>query len=123
MKPIFILTYFLTAFSFCHAQRLNKIYYGISSDSLHNGHQLEFKNDMVLEISTFPRHMSKQLIITFNYKKKGKTLEIYNDYLSKQDSVELINDGLTQFLKKLVLTIDRKAFTDSSSNLVYVLFN
>jgi hypothetical protein len=123
MKPIFILTYCLTFLSFCQAQKLQTLYYGISSDSLHNGHQLEFKNDTTLEISTFPRHMSRQFTMTFNYKKSGRTIEVFNPHISKQDSFALANNGFKQFLNKLVLTTESKAIIDNTNSLIYVAYN
>ncbi len=123
MKTIFILIYFLTTFSFCQAQKLRALYYGVSSDSLHSGHQLEFKNDTTLEISTFPRHMSKQFTMTFNYKSSGKTIEIFNSNISKQDSFALTNNGFKQFLNKVIFTVDGKAIIDKPSSLVYVVYN
>ena len=41
------------------SQKIGMAYYGISSDSLHARHLLEFKNDSVVEVRTFPRHMSQ----------------------------------------------------------------
>ena len=123
MKTIFILTYFLTTFSFCQAQKLRTLYYGISSDSSLSGHQLEFKSDTSLEISTFPRHMSRQFTMTFHYKKSGKTIEIFNPNISKQDSFALTNNGFKQFLTKVIFTVDGKAIIDKSNSLIYVVYN
>jgi len=117
------LTYFLTTFSFCHAQKLRTLYYGVSSDSLHSGHQLEFKNDTSLEVSTFPRHMSRQFTMTFHYKKSGKTIEIFNPNISKQDSFALTNNGFKQFLNKVIFTVDGKAIIDKSNGLIYVVYD
>jgi hypothetical protein len=116
------LTYFLTIFSFCQAQKQQTLYYGVSSDSLHSGHQLEFKNDTSLEISTFPRHMSRQFTMTFQYKKSGKTIEIFNPKISQQDSLALTNNGFKQFLDKVVFTVDGKAIIDKSNRLIYVIY-
>ena len=110
-------------FSSCQSQKLNTIYYGASSDSLYYGHQIEFKSDTTLQLSTFPRHMSRQFKLTFKYKVVNKTLEIYNTKISQQDSTALTNNGFRQFFKKLVLTIDGKALTDNSNNLVCVHYN
>ena len=117
------MTYFLTTFSFCQAQKLRTLYYGVSSDSLHIGHQLEFKNDTSLEISTFPRHMSRQFTMTFHYKKSGKTIEIFNSSISEQDSSALTNNGFKQFLNKVIFTVDGKAIIDKSNSLIYVVYD
>ena len=122
MKHLFILTYVLSCFSFCQAQKLNSIYYGVSSDSLHITHQLEFKNNSTLEISTLPRHMSRQFKMTFNYKRVGETIKIISDNIITQDSIALIKNGLSQFLNKPVFIINGKALTDRSSKTVYVLY-
>ncbi len=122
MKPIFILTYFLSIFSFCKAQKLQTLYYGVSSDSLHSGHQLEFKNDTILEISTFPRHMSRQFTMTFHYNKLGKTIEIFNSNISKQDSFALANNGFKQFLNRPIFTCEGKAIIDNLNSLIYVVY-
>ncbi len=123
MKTIFILTYFLITIGFCQAQKLQTLYYGVSSDSLHSGHQLVFKNDSTLEISTFPRHMSRRFVMTFKYKKLGKAIEIFNSNISKQDSFALTNNGFNQFLNKLIFTVDGKAIVDNSNSLIYVVYN
>lgn len=124
MKPILILMYFVVALSFCQAQNLNNtLYYGISSaDSLCRGHQLVFKNDSTLEISTFPRHRSVQFTMIFKYKRLGKIIEVFNDSISKEDSIAVITNNFGLFLSKLVLIIDGKALVDDTNNLlVYVI--
>jgi hypothetical protein len=46
--------------------------------------------------------MSRQLTMTFHYKKSGKTIEIFNPNISKQDSFALTNNGFKQFLNKAI---------------------
>ena len=121
MKHINLLAYFLMSISFCQAQKIGTLYYGVSSDSLYRGHQIEFKTDTSLELSSFPRHMSQQFRLTLNYKKTDKTLEIYNTNVSKGDSIALINHGFKQYLNNTILTIEGKALRDDLNNLVYVL--
>ena len=104
------------------AQRLNTLYYGVSSDSLHSGHQLEFKTDTTVEISTFPRHMSQQFKMTLNYKRTGKAIKVINKNIYKSDSIALANHGFKQFLTEATFTIDKKAILDTSSKMVYVLY-
>ncbi len=122
MRQIIFLTFTITIFSCSHAQRLNRLYYGISSDSAHNGHQLEFKTDTTVEISTFPRHMSQQFRMTLNYKRTGKTIRVINKNISNSDSTALSNQGFRQFLKEVTFAIDNKAIVDTSSKMVYVLY-
>jgi len=120
VQALFILT-FLTS-SFCYGQKLNQTYYGVSSDSLYSGHQLVFTTDTTLEISTFPRHMSKQFKVTFNYKQTGDKIEIHTNNILRADSIALSNHGLTQFLKSFTLAKDKRAIVDTSSKMVYVLY-
>jgi len=123
MKLLILLTYIFASIGFCQAQRLNTIYYGVSSDSLYGGHRLKFFNDTTLEISTFPPHMSHQFKMTLNYKKKGKTIKIYSDKISSQDSIALVNHRLKQFFRSITFTLDKNAIIDTSSKIVYVRYN
>ena len=120
VQALFILT--LLSFSFCYGQKLNQTYYGVSSDSLYSGHQLVFISDSTLEISTFPRHMSKQFKLTFNYKRTGDKIDIRNNNILTADSTALSNHGMTQFLKSLTLAKDKRAIVDTSAKMVYVLY-
>jgi hypothetical protein len=119
MRPI-LLTLLSMGFGFCSGQRLNTIYYGVSSDSLHRGHQIKFTNDTTLELSTFPRHMSHQFTLTFSYKKNNKILTIHNGNISQRDSIALLNNGFNQYVNQVILFIDGKALTDASNGMVYV---
>ena len=67
--------------------------------------------------------MSRQFIMTFNYKKSGKTIEIFNPNISKQDSFALTNNSFKQFLNKLIFTVDGKALIDNRNSLIYVVYN
>ncbi len=120
IRVLFILT-LLTSF-FCHGQKLNKLYYGVPSDSLYSGHQLMFTTDTTLEISTFPRHMSKQFKITLKYTATGNEIKISNSNLQSTDSIALINHGFTQFIDRIMFTRDNKALVDTSSRIIYVLY-
>lgn len=123
MKLLILLTCICASIGFCQAQKLNAIYYGVSSDSLFAGHQLRFFNDTTLEISTFPRHMSHQFKMTLNYKKEGKTIKIYSNKISSQDSIALVNHRFTQFFHNITFTLDKNAIIDTSSKIVYVRYN
>jgi hypothetical protein len=112
----------LVTFCFCQAQKRSSLYYSVSSDSLHTGHQLEFKSDSSLEISTFPRHMSRQFKMTVNYKRAGNTIKLILCTISQEDSQSLSNNGLTQFLNETTFIIDKRAIVDTSSKMVYVLY-
>jgi hypothetical protein len=101
---------------------MHVLYYGISSDSLHKEHFLEFKNDSILVISTFPRHMSEQFIKTLNYRKTIKKIEIINKTVSSSDSFALAKNGFIQFTNEATFIIDNRAIIDNSSNIVYVLY-
>jgi hypothetical protein len=102
---------------------MNTLYYAVSSDSLHHEHQLEFKTDTTIEISTFPRHMSRQFKITLNYKRIGKTIKVLDKNISGADSIALANHYFKQFLDEATFTIDNKAIVDTSNKIVYVLYN
>ena len=108
-------------FCFCYGQKLKQTYYGVSSDSLYNEHQLFFTSDTTLEISTFARHMSKQFKKTFKYKRIGSKIEVLNNSWISKDSIALSNQGLTQFLSKTTLTKENRAIVDTSAKMVYVL--
>jgi hypothetical protein len=120
VQALFILA-FLT-FSFCYGQKLNQTYCGVSSDSLYSGHQLVFTTDTTLEISTLPRHMSKQFNATFNYKRTGNKIDISTNNILPVDSIALSNHGMTQFLKSFTLVKDKRALVDNSAKMVYVLY-
>lgn len=111
---------FLLSPDFCQAQGFGIIYCGISSDSIHGGHRLEFKNDTILELSSFPRHMSQQFRLTLTYKKIGDALEIYYPNISKNDSIGLVNNGFTQYLKKTTVRVEGKALIDELNNLAFL---
>jgi hypothetical protein len=123
VKYLLLLTFLLLFFDLCEAQRLNKAYYGLSSDSSRNEHLLEFKNDTTVEIRTFPRHMSKGFRMTLKYKTVNNAIEIYSDRYSHQDSVALRNSGFEQFLSTVTLTAKRKVLMDTSNKLLYALYN
>jgi hypothetical protein len=121
IKSTFTLAIVLSSLTVCYGQKLNNKYQGIPSDSLNNGHQLEFKNDMTVEISTFPKHMSENFKMTFQYKDSLGTLLIYHDNISSNDSVLLVRNGFPQFIHRLSLTQQNRALIDNSSSLIYVL--
>jgi hypothetical protein len=120
VQALFILALLIVNFS--HGQKLKQSYYGVSSDSLHNGHQLVFTTDTTLEISTFPRHMSKQFMMTFNYKRIRDKIEIISNIILPADSIALTNHCLTQFLNNITISKDKRALVDASSKMVYVLY-
>lgn len=120
IQTLLILTFIL--FSFCHGQKLKHIYYAVSSDSLHSGHQLIFTSDTSLEISPFPRHMSAQFTKPFMYKRIENKIEVYNNRALSTDSIALTNYGLTQFINQVTFIIDKRAIMDSASKIVYVLY-
>jgi hypothetical protein len=118
---IFSLIIVLLAGYNCYSQKLNKIYHGISSDSLLNDHQLEFKNDSLLEISTFPRHMSQQFKMTFEYKWTDGILATQRTERNASDSLSLIGNGFEQFILPVQLTMDKKALIDEKNDIIYVV--
>jgi hypothetical protein len=120
IQAFLILT--LVPLCFCYGQKLNQTYYGVSADSLHSGHQLVFTSDTTLEVSTYPRHMSKQFRITFIYKRTGNEIEVLNNEILPTDSIALLQNGFTQFLNDVILTRDKRAIVDSSAKMVYVLY-
>lgn len=122
MKHLVVVIYFLISINFCQAQRVGVVYYAISSDSLHHGHQIMFKDDRTLEVSSLPRHMSQQFRLRLNYTKTGNTVRIYNARTLKTDSIALLNHGLSQYLDTLELTVDGKALTDNLNHVVYVRY-
>jgi len=122
VKQILHLTAILLSISFCQAQMLNTLYYAVSSDSSHRGHHLEFKTDSTLEVSTFPRHMSRQFKMTMNYERTSKTIKVIPKDISSSDSIALSNNGMEQFLNEAIFGIDNKAIVDASNKMVYVLY-
>lgn len=112
----------LMIFSSCQAQKLNKIYYGVSSDSSHHEHLLEFKTDTTLEISTFPRHMSRQFKLILNYKRTGNTIKIFHQNITQTDSISLLKNRLSQFANNTTFKLDKRAIVDTSSKIVYVIY-
>lgn len=102
---------------------MNILYYGVSSDSVFANHQLEFKNDTLLEISSMPRHMSAQFKIAFNYKRENNSIMINKKVINSKDSLVLINFGFSQFLNSIFLIMENKALLDEINNIVYVLYN
>jgi hypothetical protein len=122
MKWFIVLTCIFASFNLCYAQKLNTVYYGISTDSLHNGHLLEFTNDTTIEISSFPRHMSQQFKISLKYKKKGNVIQVYNPDVSREQSAALLNNRFQQFSETVFMRVSQKAIIDSSNRVIYVQY-
>ncbi|HPH93147.1 MAG TPA: hypothetical protein PLZ68_20140 [Ferruginibacter sp.] len=114
---------FIFSVTLCYSQKMNILYYGVSSDSVFANHQLEFKNDTLLEISSMPRHMSAQFKIAFNYKRENNSIMINKKVINSKDSLVLINFGFSQFLNSIFLIMENKALLDEINNIVYVLYN
>ena len=104
-----------------YSQELDKIYYGIVSDSISRNHYLEFKNDSLVELSSIRRHMQKPLIISFSYHTTDGLIFIESDKILEADIENLKQYGFQQFIDQIVLKQDsEKAILDESNRIVYV---
>jgi hypothetical protein len=121
LKVILLFFFLIPVLSF--SQRIEVVYYGLSSDSLKSNHQLAFKNDSLLELSTFPRHMSQQFRTLLNYKRLNEEIFINKSKFSTTDSIILSNHNLEHFLKGVTLKVDNRAILDENNSVIYVLYD
>lgn len=103
-----------------YSQELNKIYYGIVSDSIHRNHYLEFKNDSIVELTSIRRHMSPQLRIELPYSKENGTISIKSDEITEQNLKELNEYGFIHFTTGIRIENDGKALLDKTNEVIYV---
>lgn len=120
MKSGILLASVLIVTGICHGQALKTIYSGISSDSLHSSHQLEFLSDSTVELMAFPRHMSPEFRSLLSYRRRGDILTICPEGISRSDSAALTDRGFQQYLYCVTLAIEGKALTDDAHGQVFV---
>ena len=106
-----------------YSQELNKIYYGIVSDSKSQPHYLEFKNDSIVEFISIQRHMQPLSRMTFLYSKENGIISINTNELKTQNSEELNQYGFFKFSENVQLEIDGKALLDKRNKIVYVFLD
>ena len=104
-----------------YSQRPNVVYSAIIADSSLKGHLLDVQNDSILEIRTYPRHMSASFRIKFRYTRDGR-IRIHKRELSSNDSLALIKNGLKQYLNEVTLDIEKRALIDQSNRVVFVRY-
>jgi hypothetical protein len=95
---------------------------GVSSDSVHNRHQLVFKTDSTLEITAILGHLSPLFTVNLHYKRNGNEIKLLDNTFSQRDSQSLISYRLPQFLHATTFTVDQRAIVDTASNMVYVRY-
>ena len=103
-----------------YSQELNKIYYGIVSDSIHRNHYLEFKNDSIVELTSILRHMQPQLRIELKYSEQNGTISINSENKDEKNHNELNQFGFSAFTSGISLENDEKALLDKNNKVVYV---
>lgn len=103
-----------------YSQELDKIYFGIVSDSISRNHYLEFKNDSIVELISVLRHMQPQSRISFLYSKENGIITIKSNGLNEQKIEEINQYGFSQFSNNIQLEIDNKALIDKENKVVYV---
>jgi len=106
-----------------YSQKLNKIYYGIVSDSISQPHYLEFKNDSVVEFKSIQRHMQPQSRAAFLYSKENGIITINSNKLKTQNAEEFNQYGFFKFSENIQLEIDGKALLDKKNKIVYVFLD
>lgn len=113
-KPLRILITLLICLiaSESYSQKLNKLYYGIATDSAKMNHYLSFENDTLVKIRSIHRHMSPPQELNFTY--------------TSQNGIITMNQIETDSLRYIVnnelkLEIDRKALIDRTNKVVYIL--
>ena len=115
---LFHLSIFISLLSF--GQKLGDYYVSIPSDSTVNC-RLRFLSDSKVEVSSVPRHMSRQLAIVFNYKSNDTIICVLPGLISKQDSLSLYTSGLNYFIKPSIkLTKIDGGFIDYNKSIIYV---
>jgi hypothetical protein len=123
MRLEVILLFFFFIPVLCFSQKKEVVYFGLSSDSLISNHQIIFQKDSVLELSTFPRHMSQQFKAQLNYRRVNESVFINTSNLNSIDSIKFINNNLQQFLQGVILKIDNRAILDENNSVIYVLYD
>ena len=106
-----------------YSQTFGKIYSGVSPDSLYDNPNLIIKNDSIVELTSTPRHMSRQLRMNFSYYKTNDQLIIPIKQLSQTDSNSLIIYKFGQFTNSYSLKLDNNCLIDEKNNIIYVLTN
>lgn len=106
-----------------YSQELNKIYYGIVSDSINRNHYLEFKNDSIVELTSIRRHMQPQLRIELTYSNNEGNISIKSDQITEQDADKIKQYGFTSFLTGIYIENDGKAFLNKTDGIIYVVYD
>jgi len=122
LRILITLLIFLLA-SESYSQELNKIYYGIVSDSISRNHYLEFKNDSIVELTSIPRHMQSQFKMTFLYNKENGIITVTKNRTLESELEKLNQNGFKQFSEDIQLDIDGKALLDKTNEIVYVFLD
>ena len=95
-----------------YSQELNKLYYGIATDSTQNHHYLSFENDPLAKITSVHRHMSPRQEIIFTYSSQNGLIT-----MNKIETDNLRNIGNNE----LKLEIDENALVDRTNKVVYIM--
>lgn len=115
---LLLFLFFLSNYSF--SQKNASIYYGVASDTAQNNHILKFINDTLLEVSSVPKHMSKNIKINVRYKKIKDSIIIYKDKIDVSDSSSLLKYNLKQFLNSQILTVEANDLINEQFDIVYI---
>ncbi len=116
------LTFFLFTllfWTFSQGQKIGEYYISIPSDTLQNC-RLRFLSDTTVELSTVPRHMSRQLSIIFKYSMYDTTINILTKDINSNDRFSLTSYGYVYFIKSNIMLIKiDNGFIDIKNSLIY----
>ena len=118
-KNLILFLSLLLCWTLSHGQKIGEYYISIPSDTLMNC-RLRFLSDTTVELSSVPRHMSRQLSIIFKYTTSDTTINILTKNINSNDSLLLTSFGYAYFNKSdIKLTKIDDGFTDFENSLIY----
>jgi hypothetical protein len=118
---VILIFYFVFWLNNLYSQVVDKVYFAVPSDSLYGAYNLTFKNDSIVEISSIPRHMSRQFRMIFTYQKNNHEILIRPNLFPQTDSIDIANYKSRQFLHSYILKIDKQCLIDEENKIIYIL--
>jgi hypothetical protein len=92
---------------------LNKVYFGLATDSTRNHHYLSFENDSIAKITSRHRHMLPQQEKRFSYSSRNGIITMKS---IEEDTLMSIP------IDYLKLEMDKKVLLDRTNKVVYFLY-
>ncbi len=110
----------LSFWSFSYGQKLGDYYVSVSMDSTQGG-RIRFLNDSIIELSSFPLHMSSLIKHEYAYISTDSTILIFQD---KNSKTKKRSEGLNvqDYIHSKVIRLTKidRGFIDSGRMLIYV---